>query len=180
MCRSTPLLVGGKKTAAAHTVWAARQSTITWPIQLTSQKFICNCIASIDQLGRLKSRFDRGLRSGNDGESVKQTVTEVVERSSTLGECPLGSTRTFTFGNEANDSAGVNDCDGHSLAVRRAASSIRLTVGTYASSKTGAKGTGVCGQVTTEIGAFSRANPRSETIAATSAASEQRGGLSST
>src|SRR5579872_2088390 len=92
----------------------------------------------------------------------------------------LGRKQTFTFGNEAHDSAGVNDCDGHSLAVRRAASTIRPTVGTYASSRAGAKGTGVCGQVTVEIGAFSRANPRSETIAATSAASEQRGGLSST
>src|SRR6185437_12343776 len=60
------------------------------------------------------------------------------------------------------------------------AASMRRGFGMYSSSRLGANGTGVCGQVTVLIGAFSASNALSAMMAATSAASEQRGGLSST
>src|SRR5882757_618259 len=65
MCRLTPQLAGRRKTAPAPTGWREQPSTTTWPTQTTSRKLICSCTTSIGRLGRLKSCYDRGSRSGD-------------------------------------------------------------------------------------------------------------------
>src|SRR6267142_1510135 len=65
MCRLTPQLAGRRKTAPAPTGGREQPSTTTWPTRTTSRKPICSCTTSIGRLGRLKSSYDRGSRSGD-------------------------------------------------------------------------------------------------------------------
>src|SRR6516225_7865270 len=65
MCRLTPQLAGRRKTAPAPTGGREQPSTTTWPTRTTSRKPISSCTTSIGRLGRLKSCYDRGSRSGD-------------------------------------------------------------------------------------------------------------------
>src|ERR1700756_3791218 len=65
MCRLTPQLAGRRKTAPAPTGGQEQRSTTTWPIRTTSRKPTCSCTISIGRLGRLKSCYGHGSRSGD-------------------------------------------------------------------------------------------------------------------
>src|SRR6516162_5553226 len=68
MYRLTLQLAGRRKTVLAPTGWQEQPSTTTWPTRTTSRKPICSCTTSIGRLGRLKSCYDRGSRSGDRHE----------------------------------------------------------------------------------------------------------------
>src|SRR5215469_9938350 len=65
MYRLTLQLAGRRKTVLAPTGWQEQRSTTTWPTRTTSRKPICSCTISIGRLGRLKSCYDRGSKSGD-------------------------------------------------------------------------------------------------------------------
>src|SRR5215831_20339255 len=99
MCRSTLQLAGRRKTAPAPTGGREQPSTTTWPTRTTSRKLICSCTTSIGRLGRLKSCYDRGSRSGDrhlsfspDDDAFRQEV-RVFIRDNYLGgvfkECQI-------------------------------------------------------------------------------------------
>src|SRR5882757_7885807 len=86
MCRLTPQLAGRRKTAPAPTGGQEQRSTTTWPTRTTSRKPICSCTTSIGRLGRLKSSYDRGSRSGDrylrfslDDDAFRQEVRAFIE-----------------------------------------------------------------------------------------------------
>src|ERR1700719_1257479 len=81
MCRLTLQLAGRRKTALAPTGGREQPLTTTWPTQTTSRKPTCSCTTSIGRLGRLKSCYGRGSRSGDrhlslspDDDTFRQEV----------------------------------------------------------------------------------------------------------
>src|SRR6476659_6800582 len=69
--QSTLRLGGHKRTAHARTGLPETALTIIWPIQTRSPKRICSYIANIDRLGRSKSSFGHGSRSGDRTKRLK-------------------------------------------------------------------------------------------------------------
>src|SRR5215470_11541218 len=93
MCRLTPQLAGRRKTAPAPTGGREQPSTTTWPTRTTSRKLICSCTANIGRLGRLKSCYDRGSRSGDrhlsfssDDDVFRQEVRAFIRDHYALGD----------------------------------------------------------------------------------------------
>ena len=76
--QSTQRLAGHKRTVRGRTDLPERALTIIWPIRTTSPRLTCSYIVNIGRLGRSKSCFGHGSRSGDRTQQLKPFVSIAI------------------------------------------------------------------------------------------------------